>query len=194
MSRGLSVATLNVLRGVRAGERWMMRFDFDSADGGSVGFWAGSFDFPYEGVTYHPGGVLEPEELAWSNGVAQQVGITIRSTPDRSIPQAEDTFAKIETIDYVGRPVTIYAAILDAEGRLVDVIPEWSGKCGPVEHDQDTAKGEAKATMILESDSFDHSRRETATFSPALHRTIFPGDAFFDSIAVASSIRIEVKG
>jgi hypothetical protein len=193
MARGYSTDVLNALRAAKVGERWMLRFDFDEADGGPVGFWAGSTDFTFEGLVYRPGGVLELDVVSYSQGLAQEISVGIRSLPDRAIPDAEDTFARIETIAYVGRPVTLYHAILDAEGRVVDVVPEWAGRCGPVDHERDRSKGEVKAVMTLESDSFDHNRRETATFSPALWRSIYPGDAYFDSVAVSKSIKIKVK-
>ncbi|KAF0130525.1 MAG: hypothetical protein FD152_2115 [Xanthobacteraceae bacterium] len=192
MARGLSTDVLNALRAERVGERWMLRFDFDEADGGPVGFWSGSVDTTFEGLTYRPGGVLELDVVSYSQGLAQQLSVGIRTLADRAIPDAADVFARIETIAYIGRPVTLYFALLDAEGRVVDVTPEWSGKCGPVEHDRDTAKGEVSAVMTLESDSFDHGRKETATFSPALFRSANPGDAFFDSVAVTRSIKIKV--
>lgn len=192
MARILSTDALNALRGARTGERWMIRFDFDEADGGAVGFWAGSYDVVYEGLTYRPGGVLELDVISYSQGLAQQITVGIRSLRDRAIPDAADVFARIEEIAYIGRPVTLYYALLDAEGRVVDVTPEWSGTCGPVDHTRDTAKGEVSAVMTLESDSFDHGRKDTSTFSPGLWRTIFPGDAFFDSVSVTKSIKIRV--
>lgn len=193
MPRNLSTSTLNAFRRPRAGWRWMLRFDFD-APVGSVGFWSGSFDVVHDGVTFRPGGVLEVAPLSWSDGGhAQQVEVSLRSTRDRTIPDAEDVFASIETVAYIGRPVRIYDYILDAEGRLVEVLLEWSGTCGPVQHEHDTDKGTVRATMVLESDSYDLGRRETATFSPALLRSIFPGDAGLDAVAVAGTIKIDLK-
>ena len=192
MARALSVDVLNALRGPRIGERWMLRFDFDESDGGPVGFHAGSTDITFEGLLYRPGGVLELDVVKYAQGLAQEIAVSIRSLPDRAIPDAEDLFARIEEITYIGRPVTLYYAILDAEGQLVDVVPEWSGRCGAVDHERDRSKSTVSATMTLESDSFDHNRRETATLSPALWRSIYPGDAYFDSVAVTKSIKIKV--
>jgi len=192
MSRGYSTSVLNALRGARTGERWLLRYDFDEADGGPVGFWAGTYDFTFEGLVYRPGGILELDVVSYAQGLAQEISVSIRSLPDRAIPDAEDLFASIEEITYIGRPVTLYFAILDAEGRIVDVVPEWSGRCGPVDHERDRSKSTVKATMTLESDSFDHNRRETATLSPALWRSIYPGDGYFDSVAVTRSIKIKV--
>jgi hypothetical protein len=192
MARGLSTDVLNALRDARTGERWMLRFDFDAENGGPVGFWAGSHDVTYEGLVYRPGGVLELDVVRYSQGLAQEITVSVRTLRDVAIPDIEDAFSRIEEIAYIGRPVTLYFAMLDAEGRIVEVTPEWSGKCGPVEHNRDTAKGEISAVMTLESDSFDHGRKETSTFSPGLWRSLFPDDAFFDSVAVTKSIKIKV--
>lgn len=192
MSRALSVNVLNALRAPRTGERWMLRYDFDEDDGGPVGFWAGSYDTVFEGLTYRPGGIFELDVVSYSQGLAQEISVGIRSLPDRAIPDAEDLFRRIEEITYIGRPVTLYFAILDAEGQIVDIVPEWSGRCGPVDHERDRSKSTVKAVMTLESDSFDHNRRNTSTLSPALWRAIYPGDAYFDSVAVTKSIKIKV--
>lgn len=192
MPRGYSVPVLNAFRGARTGERWMLRYDFDDEDGGPVGFWVGSYDYTFEGLVYRPGGILELDVVRYSQGLAQEISVSIRTLRDVAIPNVDDAFSRIETIAYIGRPVTLYFAILDAEGRVVEVTPEWSGKCGPVEHNRDTAKGEIAAVMTLESDSFDHGRKDTSTFSPALWRSLHPSDAFFDSVAVTKGIKIKV--
>jgi hypothetical protein len=105
MARLINAATLAQLQAGQIARTEMVLFDFP---GGLVGFFSGLGEFQWSGVTFTGAGTLFEIAPIGSSMDGSAVPLTIRLNGAARFGLTPTVLAGIETVQYRGRPVTIY--------------------------------------------------------------------------------------
>lgn len=166
---------LTLLNEGRTNIRGMMRFDFGT---GTYGFIKANAPLVWNGITYHPGGILEISDLSGSTGIAaQQFTISISASPDDGL--TPEVLQQIEQEDYRDRPVRIYDAHFHPDtGELLHVQPVRRGYIDTIEHITNEENG-YMTVANCETRALDYTRTNGRTRSDADQNRRRAGDLFF---------------
>lgn len=118
--------------------RGLLRFEFGT---GNYGFIRGRAPFPWSGLTYVPGGIIEVSDLPGGVGLqARQFTIRLAASEEDGLTPA--VLQTIENEDYRDRPVRIYDAFFHPDtGALLDVRGIKRGYVDIIEHEDDEKLG-----------------------------------------------------
>lgn len=163
--------------------RGLVRFQFGT---GTIGFWNGTGTLEYEsfagaGVKYLPNSLLSFSEIPLGMGTAA-VPMTIEMPESSDFGITPDLLAQIETLDYKGRPVTIYDAYFDPDTReLLHVEPLYRGYVDTIDHVVED--GQMKLVAHVETAALDNHRDGYRMASHEDQQLVSSGDLFFEHAA-----------
>ena len=176
--RTLSPEVLEILDKGRAVIRGLLRFDF----GKTYGFWIGSSEWSYNGVTYVPGGIITIAAIPGQMGVESQgLELELAQAADKGL--TPEVLSTIETEIYHQKPVTISDAYFDPDtNALLFVEPMYRGYVDSIEHQQGP---DGRLIMRCESRSVDNTKANYRVRSNADQQQISPNDNFFQYVESA---------
>ncbi|HEV7255731.1 MAG TPA: hypothetical protein VGN97_21855 [Mesorhizobium sp.] len=158
---------------------------------GTYGFWNGTFDLDWNGLTYRPNQLISVEEPGAGMGMAAS-GFTV-SLPERAdFGVTPDILAQIEAMDYKGRPVTVYDAYFDPDTRaLVHVEPMIAGYADTIDHVQ--SAGLRRLVGRAETTALDNHRDGYRSASHEDQQLVSPGDRGFEHASRVKSEHFDIK-
>ena len=176
--RTLSPEVLDTLDKGRAVIRSLLRFDF----GKTYGFWTGSSEWTYNGVTYVPGGIITIAAIPGQMGFESQgLELELAQAVDKGL--TPDVLSTIETEIYHQKPVTISDAHFDPDtNALLFVEPMYRGYVDTIEHEKGP---DGRLTMRCESRAVDNVKANYRVRSNADQQQISANDNFFQYVESA---------
>lgn len=181
MPRFINAAAMATLKGGRAAERLLVRFDLADA---TYGFWTGTGYLDFGGLQYVGLGRLlsvDPITLGLDGG--EPLTLHLSAMPEKGL--TPDLMTEFEQHAYHQRPATVSRAYFDPDSRaLLAVVPEFRGYIDTLPHEE-TAGGTAELLCNLESRSRDLTRVGHRIRSDVDQRQIKPDDGFFRYAATA---------
>ena len=174
----LSPEVLGLIDHGQASIRGMIRFDFSQ----TYGFWTGTSDLVYNGVTYVPGGIINVSALPAQMGFESQgLELSLACAPSNGL--TPEILASIETEIYHQKPVTISDAFFHPDTHaLLFVEPLYRGYVDTVEHEMGS---NGHLTMRCESRAVDNGKTGYRVRSNADQQLIKPDDNFFQYVESA---------
>ncbi len=145
---------------------------------GTYGFWNGTGDLVYGGVTYRQNSLISVRKPAMALG-SQAVPITIEMTESRDFGITPDVLAAIENEDYKNRPLVILDFYFGDNTRdLIHVEPLYEGFIDYIDHVRGAK--EAKLVVHVQTKALDNHRDGYRSASNADQQLVSPGDRFFE--------------
>ena len=164
----LSPEVLGLIDHGQAAIRGMIRFDFSQ----TYGFWTGTSDLVYNGVTYVPGGIINVSALPAQMGFESQgLELSLACAPSNGL--TPEILASIETEIYHQKPDT---------HALLFVEPLYRGYVDTVEHEMGS---NGHLTMRCESRAVDNGKTGYRVRSNADQQLIRNDDNFFQYVESA---------
>jgi len=147
----LSPEVLGLIDHGQASIRGMIRFDFSQ----TYGFWTGTSDLVYNGVTYVPGGIINVSALPAQMGFESQgLELSLACAPSNGL--TPEILASIETEIYHQKPVTISDAYFHPKTRALQfVVSLYRGYVDTIEHEMGS---NGHLTMRCESRAVDNGK------------------------------------
>lgn len=145
---------------------------------GTYGFWNGSGNLEYGGITYWQNSLINIRKPAMTMG-SQAVPITIELTESKDFGITPDVLAQIENEDYKNRPVVIldfYFA--DSTRDLIHVEPLYEGFIDTIDHVRGAK--DSKLVVHVQTKALDNHRDGYRSASHADQQMVSPGDRFFE--------------
>lgn len=156
----------------------LLRGQFDSGD---FAVFTGMGDVVWDGVTYQGIGSLLSIGNVQSSVANGKAGMTVTLS---GIDLSVITIA--ETEDFQRRRVTIYLADFDDEGVIQSADVFFAGLADDMESSDDPSN--PVLTLTLEQRAFDLSRPRPFKYLPQDQERRFPGDLFFNQVAVIQNM------
>jgi hypothetical protein len=180
MARLISIATQAQLATGRVARCEMVLFDFPTS---AVGFFSGLGEFQWGGVTFVGAGTLFEIDTIGSSLNGEAVPLTIKLNGDARAGLTPTVLAQIETVQYRGRPVTIYRRYMHPE-TYAEISTElaYRGKVDTMVH-KIREGGEAVLECRTESALIDLARSGYRMRSDADQRLINPTDGSLRFVA-----------
>ncbi len=171
-------AMQNAIEEGRFAVRGLVRFDLGE---GTYGFWNGTGDLVYSGLTYRPNSLLRFDDLALQLGTAA-APLTIEMPESLDFGITPDTLAEIETLTYKGARVIISDAYFNPGSRdLLHVEPLYEGYIDFIDHVVEG--GEMKLVAHVETTALDNHRDGYRSASHSDQQLVSAGDMFFEHAA-----------
>lgn len=171
----------------RFAARGLIRFQFGD---GTHGVWNGTGEFVWNGVTYKPNALISVDDIGLQMGTAA-APLTIEMPESADFGVSPDMLAEIETLDYKGRPVTIYDAYFHPDTReLLHVEPLYSGYIDYIDHVH--GRDGMKLVGHVETTALDNHRDGYRSASHADQQLVSPGDRFFEHAATVQHETFEI--
>ena len=168
----------------------MILFDFPSPTG-LKGFFTGVGVLQWSGIEFVGAGTLFQVSDIGASLDGAAVGLTIRLNGDARAGLDATELAMIETIQYRGRPVTIYRRYHHPE-TYVEIAVErvWRGYLDTIDHHV-TEGGECHLAARCDSRALDLGRSGYRMRTDADQRLIDAADDFFRDVATVSEKEIQ---
>lgn len=152
----------------------------DFGPGQEIALNSSNWNLTWGGITYlgaHGLGTISV--IADAPGEIKGLQFTLSGSPSSSIALALD-----DADIWQGTPITVRTAVLNSLYKVVDAPIEWIGFGDTMTIDED---GEtANISVTAESNAVDLLRGSPQTYSDVDQQTMFPGDKFFEYVAVQS--------
>lgn len=174
----LPVEVQTLLDEGRSDVRGLIKFEFGT---GTYGFIKAQAPFPWGGITYLPGGIIQVSDLSSGTGLtARQFEIALAASPDDELTPA--VLMTIEQEDYRDRPVTIYDAHFHPDtGDLIHVEAMKRGYVDVIDHREDDNGYQIVA--MCESRALDYTRTNGRKRTTSDQARRAAGDLYFENAA-----------
>jgi hypothetical protein len=167
----------------------MILFDFPNPTG-QVGFFSGVGEFVWSGITFVGAGTLFDVSVVGASSSGAAVGLAIRLNGDAREGLTPTVLASIETIQYRGRPVSIYRRYMDPV-TYAEIATEalYRGYIDTIDHNL-TENGEVYLEASVESRALDLGRSGYRMRTDADQRLIDPSDGLFKDVGTVQKKEI----
>jgi hypothetical protein len=168
----------------------MILFDFP-APTGLVGFFSGIGSIVWSGITFVGAGTLFEINTVGASADGTAIGLNVRLNGDARAGLDATTLALIETIQYRGRPVTLYRRYSHPETYAEIAVERlYRGYIDRIDHNL-TEGGDVYLEAAIESRALDLGRSGYRMRTDADQRAIDPTDDFFKDVAIVSKKEIQ---
>jgi hypothetical protein len=187
MARSIPVSLQQQLNKGLIARTEMILFDFP---GGQYGFFSGVGTFEWSGITFIGSGTLFEIDSIGAAMDGTAVGLKIKLNGDSREGLTPTVLASIETIQYRGRPVSVYRRYMDPI-TYAEITTEicFRGYLDTIDHNE-TEDGEVYLEASVESRSLDLGRSGYRMRTDSDQRTIDPLDGFFKDIGTVQKKEI----
>lgn len=172
----------------RAVKRTLLRFDLPS---GAYGFWTGTGEITYEGVSYKGfGRLIQIESLSASlDASVAPITVSLSSIPNTAL--TPDLLATIYDEQWHQQPAILSKAYFDPDTRALISVRRAARRVIDTLVMRESVDGTATLTATLECVVFDNPQRGFIKYGDSDQRLIDPNDAFFSFAATAGQQTIE---
>jgi hypothetical protein len=171
------------------GKTDMILFDFP-APTGLRGFFSGVGEVVFSGVTYKGAGSLFAIGAVGGSLDGAAAGLTVTLNADARASLEPTDLAAIETIQYRGRPVTIYRRYHHPESYAEIAVERlWRGYIDTIDHHIDG--GACYLAARCESRALDLARSGYRMRTDADQRLVDPADTFFKDVGIVAKKEIQ---
>jgi hypothetical protein len=152
--------------------------------GGTVRFWSGRGEMPFDGKVWtgtgYLGGVSDIEEATEIK--ASGIRFTLSGLPGEVVAIALDQ-------DYQGRAARVYLGAMSDVNRLISS-PKlvFAGQMDVMEISEDP--NEAAISLTAENELIDLERPREFRYTPEDQKEYFPGDTFFDFVSSLQDVDV----
>lgn len=180
-------ATLAALGNRRASKRNMIRLDLVE---GTYGFWNGSGDFTYDGVSYKGAGkYLQFAQLGGAADLSvSPIEVKLSSIPDSAL--TPDVLGSVFSYTWHQRPATLYDAYFHPDTGALIMVERIARRRLDVMPMKEKVGGEAVLVATLQPLNFDNPSRGFLRYNDPDQRLIDAADGFFKFAALAGSQQI----